>query len=224
MTQHDLLIAGATGLIGRHALDRAAVHPGVGRVTALVRRPLAPLPDKAAAVAVDFEALVASTVSLPAADAVLLCLGTTQATAGSKDAMRRVDLDYTVAVAEAAHAAGARAAGLISSIGATDRTASWYLRLKAEVEAAVRAVGFDRLAIVRPSLLLGARPELRPAERLGQIVSPVLGQLMIGPLRTYRPVPGETVAAALLAATLDPKASGTRILAHDAILAAARAA
>ena len=53
------------------------------------------------------------------------------------------------------------------------------------------------MQIVRPSLLLGAREDRRIAEDIAQKVAPILAPLFIGPLKKYRPVPADAVAAAL---------------------------
>jgi uncharacterized protein YbjT (DUF2867 family) len=64
--------------------------------------------------------------------------------------------------------------------------------------------------ILRPSLLLGERAESRPAERLAQLVSPLLSPLLVGPLKPYRPVEAAEVAQALLRLALAP-AQGVHI-------------
>jgi uncharacterized protein YbjT (DUF2867 family) len=80
------------------------------------------------------------------------------------------------------------------------------------MERDVAAVGFDAVHIVRPSLLLGARAERRPAERLAQKLSPLLSPLFVGRLRKYRPIAAADVAAALRQLALQG-ASGVHI--HD---------
>jgi uncharacterized protein YbjT (DUF2867 family) len=66
------------------------------------------------------------------------------------------------------------------------------------MEHAVRALPFEAVHIVRPSLLLGERAERRPAEQLGQVVAPWLSPLLKGPLAKYRAVAADEVAAALV--------------------------
>jgi uncharacterized protein YbjT (DUF2867 family) len=66
--------------------------------------------------------------------------------------------------------------------------------------------------ILRPSLLIGARDESRPAEAFAQRMAPLLAPLCIGPLRKYRPISGEDVAAAMVTLAMRP-AAGVHI--HD---------
>ncbi|MFM2066144.1 MAG: hypothetical protein RLZZ584_1053 [Pseudomonadota bacterium] len=201
MTNRRIILAGASGLVGRELLEGLLADPGVAEVRALVRRPQA-LPTHPAAQSarltpqvVDFAALPA----LPAADEVYLALGTTIKVAGSQAAFRAADFDANLAVARAALAAGVRRAGLVSAMGANARSSIFYNRVKGELEDALAALGFDTLVIARPSLLLGDRTALgqpvRPGERQGERLARWLGPLVP---RNVRPIPAARVAQALL--------------------------
>lgn len=190
-----LLVAGATGLVGRELLASALAQGAT--VHALVRRP-PPAADPAVQwQVVDFGALPA----LPRADAALCALGTTIAVAGSQAAFRAVDFDAVLGFARAAHAAGVSRFGVVSALGADARSANFYSRVKGEAEAALAEVGFDTLVIVRPSLLVGDRESLgqpsRLGERIGLAVAVPLAALIP---RRWRPVHARTVARGLLAA------------------------
>ena len=87
--------------------------------------------------------------------------------AGSQAAFRAVDFDMVVAFARAAAAAGARRMVTVSSVGADPGSANFYLRIKGEMEAALEALGFERLDIFQPGLLRGPRGgDRRPGERI----------------------------------------------------------
>lgn len=133
-----------------------------------------------------------------AADEVHCCIGTTLRAAGSRDAFRRVDHQIPIALARAARARGVRCFCYVSSLGADPAATTFYLKVKGEVERDLAALGFPSLVLFRPSLLLGERDERRPAERVGQVVGRMVGPLLIGPLRRYRPVPARTVARAMV--------------------------
>lgn len=192
---HSLLLAGATGLVGQAALVQAVALPGLHRVHALVRRPLAAPAPQVQVLQVDFTRLPA----LPAADAALCALGTTIRVAGSQDAFRAVDFDAVLAFARAAQAAGVRRLSVVSALGADARSAVFYNRVKGEAEAALQSCGFESLVIARPSLLVGDRAALgqpvRAGERWGLAISRPLGPLI--PAR-WRPIEAAVVARALL--------------------------
>ena len=107
--------------------------------------------------------------------------------------------------------AGARRFGLVSSVGADANSRFLYPRTKGEAERAVLGLGFESVVIVRPSFLIGERGEPRPAERLGIAIARAVGPALLGPLRRWRAVPAETVAAALVGA-LRGRVPGSLIL------------
>ena len=214
MTTRTALVAGATGLVGGHVKALLLASADYARVTVLVRKPLGEAHAKLKELVVDFEKLADHAADF-AVDDVYACLGTTIKVAGSQEKFRRVDHDYTVAVAELAKKAGASRLALVSSVGATGPTekgGNFYLRVKGETEKDVRALGYDTLSIARPSLLVGDRKESRPLEAAGIGVARALAFTMVGGLRGYRPIEAKTVAAGLVRATLDG-APGVRELA-----------
>lgn len=191
------LIAGATGLIGRHLLDELLQAPSYSSVTALVRRPLAVEHPKLRAVETDFDALGSLGAALAAED-VFCCLGTTMRTAGSREAFRRVDYEYPLRLARETRLRGALQFLVVSSAGAGTGATSFYLRTKGELEAALDKVGFTSLVIVRPSILLGERTERRSGETLAKGLLVLLAPLLRGGLGRYRPVHAATVARAMM--------------------------
>jgi uncharacterized protein YbjT (DUF2867 family) len=201
------VVAGATGLVGREILRGLLADDSVDAVHALVRRPLDFEHPRLALHVVDFAALP----SLPPVDEAYLALGTTIKVAGSQAAFRAVDFDANLAVARAALAAGARRAGLVSSMGADPRSRIFYSRVKGELEQALAELPFDGLVIARPSLLVGDREALGQPARRGEKISLVVGRLL-GPLipPNYRPIAASDVARALLAAV--PAAHGRAVL------------
>lgn len=186
-----ILLAGGTGLVGRlltrRLLQRHDVH-----LESLVRT--ATLPCERA---IDFDTLTAdhAPIDCGPADVGISCLGTTLRAAGSPDQFRRVDHDFIVAFAKVARRAGARRFILISSVGAGG--GGLYLQTKGDTEAAIRGLGYDRIDIMRPSLLLGPRADRRPAEYLAQRLAPVLNRLMVGRAARYAALDADVVAAAI---------------------------
>lgn len=205
-------LAGATGLVGRALLEGLLADASVAAVHSLGRRRPAAAHPKLTAHVVDFAALP----PLPPLDEVYLALGTTIKAAGSRAAFRAVDFDANLAAARAAHAAGARRAGLVSAMGADARSRVFYSRVKGELEEALARLPFDGLVIARPSLLVGDREALgqpgRPLERAGLAVSRLLGRLVPA---NYRPVAAADVARALLARV--PAARGREVLLSGAM-------
>ena len=206
------LLAGGSGLVGGIALRLLLESPGHSKVVSLGRRELPLSHPKLEQSALD---------AAFSGDEFYCCLGTTIKKAGSREAFRAVDFDAVLTLAKRASTSGVRHFFLVSSMGADERSAAFYAKTKGQIEKAVAALPFEGVHIFRPSLLLGARSESRPAEAFAQALSPWLSPLCVGPLRPYRPIEGETVARAMLAAARAAR-PGVEILPSDRIEEMAR--
>lgn len=216
-----IALVGASGLIGQ-SLIRLAVGRTDIRVVAIARREI-PLPKGAR-----MEVLVADpdnwADAIAAANASVLvsALGTTWKKSGKDEAaFRAVDQDLVLACARAAKQCGMRQMIVVSSVGADAGAKTFYLRVKGEVEQQLGKVGLPRLDVLRPGLLRGARAELRPAERLGMVLSPLADLLMQCQYRKYRSIRADAMARAIVGLTRE-KAAGRFVFEHDALLRAAR--
>lgn len=213
MAPRCALLAGATGLVGGHCLDLLLKSDRYTRVVTVGRRPAAREHPKLVQHVVDFDRL-ADSAALLAADDVFCCLGTTIRQAGSREAFRRVDIEYPASLARLAAEQGARQFLLVSAMGADADSRIFYNRVKGEAEAAVQRSFPHSVTIVRPSLLLGDRDELRPGEAIGKVAMQLAVPLMLGPLRKYRPVEARMVARAMLRLAAAPEPT-SRILESD---------
>ena len=214
------LLAGATGLVGSHILQRLLADSAWTRVVTIGRRLIPQRHDKLEQRTVDFGALP-SLSDLPHVDDVFCCLGTTIKQAGSQTAFRRVDHDYVVALAQAGLRSGTTQFLLVSAIGADPESRVFYSRVKGETEADVRKLRYPATQIFRPSLLLGERAEFRLGERIAMMAGPLLSWLLFGRLRRYRPMHADVVARAMTRIALEAP-RGPNVFAYDAMTAAAR--
>jgi uncharacterized protein YbjT (DUF2867 family) len=207
-----LLLAGASGMVGREVLRQALADPRFGEIVAPARRFLASSSAKLRNPLVDFDALPGE-AAWWAVDAVICTLGTTIRDAGSQAAFRKVDLDYPLAVARQALAHGAKTFVLVSASGAHPASRIFYSRTKGELERDLRALGFASLYLVRPSLLGGERERRRAAEHVGMKLLGAIRPLLP---RRYRVVPAAQVAATLLWAALGAE-PGVHVIESEAI-------
>jgi len=214
----SIWIAGGTGLIGRELLGLALAEPQTRAVHALLRRAAPDLPQdpRLHLHQVDFKAAsLNAQPALPPADALFIALGTTIRQAGSKEAFRALDLQAVLHVAQAAKAAGLRRCAVVSALGADPGSNVFYNQVKGEMEAALSSLGFERLLIARPSLLIGDRQALgqpaRPGEQWGERLSRPLLPLI--PAR-WRPIEARLVARALWRG-LSQQGQGLSILESD---------
>lgn len=209
-----VLLAGATGLVGRHLLAGLIADPSVASVIVLARRAPDITHPKCSVQLVQFP----SVPQLRHVDEAYLALGTTIKAAGSQAAFRALDLEANAAIAHAAVKAGARRIGLVSAMGADAGSRVFYSRIKGELERQLTQLPLDALVIARPSLLEGDRAALGQPTRIGESVGSVVGKIL-RPLipNNYRPIRAERVAAALLSSV--PVATGRIILYSGAMQA-----
>jgi uncharacterized protein YbjT (DUF2867 family) len=196
------LLAGASGLIGRALLPMLLASPHYGHVHVLVRRTVPGLKNDARSTVhvVDFADFAQP---LPAVDDVYIALGTTIKVAGSEQAFRQVDFEFVVDTARAARSAGATRLAVVSALGADAKSRVFYSRVKGEMEAAIAQLGFETVVIAQPSLLMGDRVALGQPERKGEVLATkLLGPMMWMVPRSIRPIAADTVASAMLTATL----------------------
>jgi len=213
-----IIISGGSGLVGKQVADQMA-RTGY-EVHLVSRRPSAqstPNVHEYVAPSDDWLAIVARIKPAVA----ISCLGTTIRTAGSRAAFRAVDHDLVLAFAEASHKAGTQHFITVSSVGTIPASSNFYLRTKAEMEQGLCDIGFQRLDIMRPSLLTGGKRDAhRPGEALGILLSPLADRLMIGSMRKYASTPSHILAQAI-AALADRPDEGVFIHENDSIRALA---
>ena len=195
-----VLLAGATGLVGAHALEALLEAPDIGRVFAITRRPLGREHPRLANRIVQFDNLETQLKGMSCHVGVC-CLGTTRHQAGSEEAFRRVDVDYVLSFARVAKAAQAQRFVVVSSAGADPQSKNFYLRTKGEMEAALENVGFVSLDILQPGPLLGLRRQMRPLELGLMLVLPLATPFLRGPREVFRGIGAKTVGAAIVGAT-----------------------
>lgn len=186
-------VLGATGATGRELVGQLLADARYEQVEVAVRRPLGVEHPKLRVHLVDFEQPAAWT-PLVTGDVLFICMGTTRKAAGSEAAQWHVDVDYPLEAAQAAAAHGVKTCVLVSAAMADADSRWFYPRMKGELEEALRALPFRRLAIARPPVL--DRPG---SDRMGERiwVKMVRAFNALGLLRAQRPMPTATLAQAL---------------------------
>ncbi|MGO1119124.1 NAD(P)H-binding protein [Rhodovibrionaceae bacterium A322] len=222
-TARVAVVAGASGAVGSALVPLLQAHPESYRQIILLSRRetgLGQLP-KVREIAVNFQSLDDLKTALhgvvSSADWDLFCaVGTTRKKAGSLSAFRAVDLDIPLKLGQLAKEAGARACVVVSSIGASATSSSSYLKCKGDMEEGLLALTLSSLSLLRPALLVAQRPESRPGETFAHWVLLAVTPLLCGPLRKYRPIRVEQVAAAMLKLAHDSK-KGSQIIESDCL-------
>ncbi|WP_312311070.1 NAD-dependent epimerase/dehydratase family protein [Atlantibacter sp.] len=208
-----VLITGASGLVGGHLLRLLNEEPRIGEIIAPSRKPLTPM-DKMFnphdPQLTDALAQVTGPV-----DTVFCCLGTTRREAGTKEAFVHADFTLVVDTGLTGLRLGATHMLVVSAMGANAHSPFFYNRVKGEMEEALRAQGWPRLTIARPSMLLGERNKNRFNESL---LAPLFG-LLPG---KWKSIQARDVALAMLHEALMDNAPGVTILDSAELRARAR--
>ena len=184
------LIIGATGATGKDLVTQLLADDTYSEVHCFVRKPLTLTHPKLHAHVVDFETPEAW-ADLLRGDVAFSCLGTTLAVAGSKEAQWRVDYDYQYNFAEHCRNNGVPTFVLISAAGAKAQSKLFYNRMKGQLEDAIKALGFPRLLIFQPSVLVRKGSD-RKGEQFGLKMIVFLNKL--GLFKRYRPMPTDILA------------------------------
>lgn len=189
-------LIGATGLIGSHLLELLLEDEYFDSVRILIRRPMEFTHPKLEKKLVDFSDMESFRLALEESDVVFCSIGTTQKKVkGDKDAYRKIDYDITVNAARFCKLNGCETFVFVSTVGANSKSNNFYLKLKGEIEEAVKTVGLTNVYIMQPSLLLGKRKESRFGEKIAQWIIPLLS--FVTPAK-YKPVKATYVAKAMI--------------------------
>ena len=199
----QVLITGATGLVGGHLLRMLLNAPGVKSVAAPTRRPLADISGVFNPHDPQLTDALAQVVD--PIDIVFCCLGTTRREAGSKEAFVHADYTLVIDTALVGKKLGAQHMLVVSAMGANAHSPFFYNRVIGEMEEALIAQQWPRLTIARPSMLIGEREK----KRAGETLFAPLFNLLPGNLKS---IEARDVASALLAEALSPTQEGVQIL------------
>lgn len=199
----QVLLTGATGLVGGHLLRMLLNAPDIKSIAAPTRRPLTDISGVFNPHDPQLTDALAQVVD--PIDIVFCCLGTTRREAGSKEAFVHADYTLVIDTALVGKKLGAQHMLVVSAMGANAHSPFFYNRVKGEMEEALIAQQWPRLTIARPSMLIGEREK----KRAGETLFAPLFNLLPGNLKS---IEARDVASALLAEALSPAQEGVRIL------------
>ena len=191
------LIFGSSGLIGNELFKTILLNNSYDKIKVFVRS----IPEinnpKVEIIKTDFTNLEQYKDKI-IGDECFFCIGTTKKDTPDKDEYRRIEYNIPIDVAKIAKANSINSFFYISSIGANPNASSNYLKNKGQVEEELKNLNFSKLAIIRPSLLVGNRKSFR----LGEIIfTPIMNTLTFfafGSLKKYKPIKIENVVKATL--------------------------
>ena len=199
----QVLITGATGLVGGHLLRLLIQDRHINYIAAPTRRPLLDITgvyNPHDPQLTDALAQVQDPI-----DIAFCCLGTTRREAGSKEAFVHADYTLVVDTALTAKKLGAKHFLVVSAHGANAGSPFFYNQVKGKMEEALIAQQWERLTIVRPSMLMGHRDE----RRFNESFFAPLFRILPG---NWKSIEARDVAQAMLKEALAPSQEGVNII------------
>ena len=191
------LIFGSSGLIGNELFKTILLNNSYDKIKVFVRSIPEVNNPKVEIIKTDFSNLEQYKDKIIGEDC-FFCIGTTKKDTPDKDEYRRVEYNIPIEVAKISKANSVNSFFYVSSIGANPNASSNYLKNKGQVEEELKALNFSKLAIFRPSLLVGNRKSFRLGEVIFTPIMNTLALFAFGHLRKYKPIKIENVVKAML--------------------------
>ena len=191
------LLFGASGLVGSHLLNQLIKDTNYSKIKLFVRSVTEIIDPKVEIIKIDFNNLQNHKEDVKGDDC-FFCIGTTKKNSSDKDEYRRVELDIPKEIAKIAKLNLVNSFIFVSAIYANPNSSGDYVRFKGLVEEELKRLNFPKLALMRPSFLMGDRKEKRVGEKIGIFVFNLLSPLLLGPIKKMRPIHSETVAKAMI--------------------------
>jgi uncharacterized protein YbjT (DUF2867 family) len=191
------LIFGSSGLVGGHLLNQLIKDTNYSKIKLFVRSVPEISDSKVQIIKTDFNNLENQKEDIKGDDC-FFCIGTTKQNSPDKDDYRRVELDIPKEIAKIAKSNLVNSFIFVSALYANPKSSGDYVRFKGLVEEELKRLNFPKLALMRPSFLIGDRKEKRVGENIGIFVFKLLSPLLLGPLKKMKPIHAETVAKAMI--------------------------
>ena len=193
------LLFGVSGLVGGHLLNQLIKNNNYSKIKLFVRSVPQISDPKIEIIETDFNNLENHNEDIKGDDC-FFCIGTTKQNSPDKNEYQRVELEVPKQIAQIAKSNLVNSFIFVSALYANPKSSGSYVRFKGMVEEELKRLNFPKLALMRPSFLMGDRKEKRVGEKIGIFVFKLLSPLLLGPLKKMRPIHSETVAKAMIKA------------------------
>ena len=191
------LIFGSSGLVGSNLVKIILQNEKYDHIKLFVRSETENKSKKLEIIKTDFNNLEKHKDSI-VGDDCFFCIGTTRKNTPDKNEYIITEYNIPVEIGKIAKSNSVNNFIYVSSLGANPNASGLYLKNKGQAEQELINLNFPRLAIIRPSILLGNRKENRIGEKIGIFVMKLLSPLFLGKLKKYKPIKVENVAKAMV--------------------------
>ncbi|XQW83576.1 NAD(P)H-binding protein [Thalassotalea piscium] len=198
MNATKIIMMGATGAVGNEVVKTLLKMPKVAQLTLIGRRPVENIDSKFTSQhSVDIFNTNSYKLYLAGHNIAICTLGVGQPSKISKEEFVSIDKDAVLSFASACKQAGISHFQLLSSVGADSTSSSFYLRTKGELEDGLKALGFARLSLFHPSMIITPTNRYGLSQAFFLSVMPLINPLLIGSLSKFRSIKVEALGQAI---------------------------
>lgn len=192
MNSYRAIVIGGTGAVGSSLVRELLASSLCEQVTAVVRQDLPEDkfedPDCKLRVSVVNMDHLGTEAIAPArgCSVAFSTMGIGQPSKVSKDQFWKVDVEYNLAFARACKLVGVSHFSLLSSVGANVNSHFHYLHVKGAVEERLGELGFPRVSLFRPGLLVTREIRYGLKDRVTQTLYPLFSPILSSKYREIK--------------------------------------
>lgn len=196
----SVVMLGASGAVGGCALQSLLTQKNIEKVSLLGRTPIPNLQSETISIEqhkIDIFDVNSYASFLPSHTYAICTLGVGQPSKISKEEFLKIDKTAVISFGKACKDAGIQHFELLSSVGISTTSSSFYLRTKAELVEELKALDFERLSIFQPSMILTPVNRYGIMQAISLKVWPWLDPILSGKARKYRGIPVDVLGKAM---------------------------
>lgn len=195
---NKIIMLGATGEVGNHTALVLSRLSSVNKLTLLGRRAADNVVGKSVFQhEIDIFSPKSYECFLNGHDTAICTLGVGQPSKMSKEQFIEIDKNAVLDFASACKKAGITHFELLSSVGVSSTSSSFFLRTKGELEDALKDLGFERLSLFHPSMIMTPTNRYGLSQAITLSVMPLLDPFFLGGLKKYRSISSEKLGTAM---------------------------
>jgi nucleoside-diphosphate-sugar epimerase len=195
---NNIIMLGATGAVGNQVALTLSKMSAVNQLTLLGRRPVENIKGPSIS---QHEINIFSPQSyeplLAGHNTAICTLGVGQPSKVSKEEFVKIDKEAVLNFACACKNAGVSHFQLLSSVGANSGSNSLYLCTKGQLEDSLKELGFDKLSIFQPSMIITPTNRYGLSQAIALAVMPLVDPLLLGSFKKFRSIKVETLGRAM---------------------------
>lgn len=194
----SVIMLGATGAVGGECLESLLQNKIANKITLLGRRDVEGISQN---YVVQHKADIFNTDSyrehVKGHEVAICTLGVGEPSKMNKEDFIKIDKTAVLEFAKICKSEGVKHFELLSSVGINAKSSSFYLRTKGELVEELNALGFDRLSIFQPSMIITPSNRYGFSQALTLALWPIIDKLFFAGLKKYKGIQVKRLGAAI---------------------------